>query len=283
MEVCQMSKLDGRKAKPHGTVFEMRRSLASRTGRDQLAKLPPPTEGGAKAGTRAEGIAACLAPAIATREGCRILVYGRTRWGKSSFARHLLDAARDKEVASTILISDPKYQDRPQYDGVLVQSPEGIGPALSMGAERLVLRPGVSVADGAAACRLLSESGEPCLLLIDETRRALAGQQRWIDAGGRDGPQAGPRNLEWILLEGGGLRASLVLLCQRPRQLPGDAVDSAQVHVCFGLGGRSLSYLVDAGTVPKEAADAIKRLPPGAFCLFADDEDWNGITYYSPM
>jgi hypothetical protein len=119
--------------------------------------------------------------------------------------------------------------------------------------------------------------------LVDETRRALAGQQRWIDAGGPDGPQAGPRNLEWILLEGGGVRASLVLLVQRPRQLPGDAVDSAQVSVCFGLGGRSLSYLVDAGTVPREASDTIKRLQPGAFCLFADDEEWDGRVYYSPM
>jgi len=271
-----------RKAQPHRTVPEVRRSLASGEGREKQPAIPA-EETSRKTGTRAEGIAACLAPAIAAREGCRILVYGRTRWGKSSFARHLVDAARVDGVASTVLISDPKYQDRPQYDGTQVHSRQGIGPALAGGAETLVLRSGVSVGDAASACRLLAESGEPCLLLVDETRRALAGQQRWIDAGGPDGPQAGPRNLEWILLEGGGVRASLVLLVQRPRQLPGDAVDSAQVHVCFGLGGRSLSYLVDAGTVPKEAADTIKRLPPGAFCLFSDDEEWNGITYYSPM
>lgn len=265
------------------TVPQMPRSLASRERCRKQSSVSAPTESSAKTGTRAEGIAVCLAPAIATREGCRILVYGRTRWGKSSFARHLVDAARDEGVASTVLLSDPKYQDHAQYDGTLVHSPQGIGPALASGASTLVLRPGVSVADGAAACRLLAESGEPCLLLVDETRRALSGQQRWIDAGGPDGPQAGPRNLEWILLEGGGLRASLVLLVQRPRQLPGDAVDSAQVHVCFGLGGRSLSYLVDAGTVPKDAAEVIKRLQPGAFCLFQDDEDWDGRVYYSPL
>lgn len=254
---------------------------------ERRGKLPPlPREEGggeAVAGTRAEGIALVLAPAKAAREGCRILIYGRTRWGKSCFARHLVDAARAEGIASTVLISDPKYPDRAQYEGTLVHSPQGIGPAFTQGAETLVLRPGVSVADGALACRLLAESGEPCLLLVDETRRALAGQQRWIDAGGPDGPQAGPKNLEWICLEGGGVRASLVLLVQRPRQLPGDAVDSAQIHVCFGLGGRSLSYLVDAGTVPREAAETIKRLQPGAFVVLSDDEEWDRKVYYSPM
>ena len=278
-----MPKVVSRPAKSHRALPAVRGSVAAGEGGGKLAALPSTQAIREKTGTRAEGIAACLAPAIATREGCRILVYGRTRWGKSSFARHLVDAARAEGVASTVLISDPKYQDRAQYEGELVHSAQGIGPALTSGAETLVLRPGVSVAEGAAACRLLAESGEPCLLLVDETRRALAGQQRWIDAGGPDGPQAGPKNLEWILLEGGGVRASLVLLVQRPRQLPGDAVDSAQVHVCFGLGGRSLAYLADAGTVPKEAAETIKRLQPGAFCLFADDEEWDGKTYYSPI
>ena len=278
-----MPKVVFRKTKSDGTVSPVRGSLATGEGGGKLAAIPPAQASREKTGTRAEGIAACLAPAIAAHEGSRILVYGRTRWGKSAFARHLVDAARAAGVAGTVLISDPKYPERPQYEGTLIVSRQGIGPALTCGAEVLVLRPGVSVADAAAACRLLAESGEPCLLLVDETRRALAGQQRWIDAGGPDGPQAGPKNLEWILLEGGGVRASLVLLVQRPRQLPGDAVDSAQVHVCFGLGGRSLAYLADAGTVPKEAAETIKRLQPGAFCLFADDEEWDGKTYYSPM
>jgi hypothetical protein len=283
VEVRKMPKVVFRPQIKNRALSDMQRQTPSGEGRGEQSTLQRETSGSGKTGTRAEGIAACLAPAIAAKEGARIVIYGRTRWGKSCFARHLLEAARTEGVASTILISDPKYPDRPQYEGTLVHSPQGIGPALTSGAETLVLRPGVSVAEAAAAGRLLAESGEPCLLLVDETRRALAGQQRWIDAGGPDGPQAGPKNLEWILLEGGGVRASLVLLVQRPRQLPGDAVDSAQVHVCFGLGGRSLAYLVDAGTVPKEAAETIKRLQPGAFCLFADDEEWDGKTYYSPM
>jgi len=81
-----------RKAQPHRTVPEVRRSLASGEGREKQPAIPA-EETSRKTGTRAEGIAACLAPAIAAREGCRILVYGRTRWGKSSFARHLVDAA----------------------------------------------------------------------------------------------------------------------------------------------------------------------------------------------
>jgi hypothetical protein len=269
-----------RSAKQNGSLSDVRRQAPSGTGREKLAELPTEEKGRR---TRAEGIALCLAPAKAAKEGARILIYGRTRWGKSCFARHLINAARSDGIASTVLISDPKYPDRAQYDGTMVHAPTGIGPALASGAETLVLRPGVSVADGAAACRWLAESGEPCLLLVDETRRALAGQQRWIDAGGPDGPQAGPRNLEWICLEGGGVRASLVLLVQRPRQLPGDAVDSAQIHVCFGLGGRSLAYLLDAGTVPKEASETIKRLPPGAFVVLSDDEEWDRRVYYSPL
>lgn len=233
--------------------------------------------------TRAAGIAICLRPAKETHEGARILVYGRTRWGKSRFAAYLAQAARAEGIAETVLISDVKYPDHAQYEGTEIRSRDSIGPALAQGRETLVLRSGVSPDDGAAACRLLAESGEPCLLLVDETRRALGGQQRWSDAAGPDGPQSGPKNFEWILLEGGGVRASLVLLVQRPRQLPGDAVDSAQMHVCFGLGGRSLTYLVDAGTVPPEAAGTIRRLQPGAFCLFADDEDWDRTVYYSPL
>lgn len=274
-----MSKLVSRTAEPDRTLLSVRSSLATTEGRGKLSRVSSETKGG----TRAEGIALCLASATATGEGARILIYGRTRWGKSILARHLVDAARDSQIASTVLISDPKYPDQAQYDGVEIHDRMEIGPALTQGKEILVLRSEISPADGAAACRLLAESGEPCLLLIDETRRALGGHQRWIDAGGPEGPQAGPKNFEWILLEGGGVRASLILLVQRPRQLPGDAVDSAQVHVCCGLGGRSLAYLLDAGTIPPEAADTVRKLQPGAFVVFADDEEWNGRVYYSPL
>lgn len=231
--------------------------------------------------SRDAGIRAILAPAIASGEGCRVLLYGRTRYGKSTFARHLVDAALDARVADTALIHDVKYPDKQQYEGQAVSSITEIGVALK-GSSIVVCRPPFPAEDAATAVRLLAEAGERSLLLIDETRRALSGQQRWIDVDGPDGVGRGPKNFEWLSLEGGGVGGSVILLVQRPRQLPGDATDSAQVHVCFGVGGKSLAYLVAAGTVPSEAADTVKRLAPGAFCIFADDEDWNQQIYYSP-
>jgi hypothetical protein len=183
-------------------------------------------------------------------------------------------------VAETALIHDVKYPDHAQFSGQEVTAVTQIGSAMQAGSV-VVLRPPVSAMEAAHVAKLLAEYREPTLLLVDETRRALGGSQIWCDGKNSDGSQ-GPKSFEWLCLEGGGLGASLVLLVQRPRQLPGDAVDSAQVHVVFGLGGRSLAYLVAAGTVPPEAAATVRALKPGAFCLFTDDEEWSGITYYSP-
>lgn len=278
-----MPRLVSREAATTAPLPGLRAEGTVGTGCDQFAGLQGPKASRApsgKTGSRADGIAAALAPAIASAEGCRILVYGRTRWGKSAFARHLVMAVLDSHVAETVLVHDVKYPDDAQFVGENVTAITQIGEAMQRGSV-VVLRPPVSAMEAAHAARLLSECREPILLLIDETRRALGGSQIWCDGKNPDGTQ-GPRSFEWLCLEGGGLGASLVLLVQRPRQLPGDAVDSAQVHVVFGLGGRSLAYLVAAGTVPPEAAATVRALKPGAFCLFTDDEEWNGITYYSP-
>jgi hypothetical protein len=238
-------------------------------------------------GTRDEGIAKILAPALATGEGARILIYGRTRWGKSTFACDAIAAAVEAGVADVALIHDPKYPDRSQYPGPrgdpwpAVSDPAQLGPAIKT-APIVVLRPPFSASDAAKVARALSEVGIRALLCMDETRRALGGQQVWADAKAEDG-SPGAKSFEWLSLEGGGVGASLVLLVQRPRQLPGDATDSAQVHVVFGLGGRSLSYLVDQGTVPRDAADTVRRLQPGAFVVLADDEEWDRTVYYSPL
>lgn len=278
-----LPRLVSRKAHTERSMSRLRTDSSEGTGCEELESVPTEKETRAalaRAETREAGIKAALAPAVAAGEGARVLVYGRTRWGKSAFARHLVKAALNSGVAGTVLIHDPKFPDHAQYEGIAVSELSFVGVAVQAGSV-VVCRPPMSAADAAHASRLLSESGERTLLLCDETRRALGGSQIWCDGKNADGTP-GPRSFEWICLEGGGLGASLVLLVQRPRQLPGDAVDSAQTHVVFGLGGRSLTYLVTAGTVPPEAKETIRRLPPGAFCVFGDDDDWDGRTYYSP-
>ena len=275
-----LSRLVSRKAAAATDVSEVRGEISQGKGRSKLAGIQGQEARSKATATRAEGIAAALAPALAAGEGCRLLVYGRTRWGKSAFARHLVAAALDAGVAKTVLIHDVKFPDHAQFSGEEVTAITQIGSAMQRG-RVVVLRPAVSAMEAAHVAKLLAEYREPTLLLVDETRRALGGSQIWCDGRNPDGTQ-GPRSFEWLCLEGGGVGASLVLLVQRPRQLPGDAVDSAQVHVVFGIGGRSLAYLVSAGTVPPEAAATVRALSPGAFCLFTDDEDWNRQVYYSP-
>jgi len=188
MEVRAMSRAFSRTTHTKPTVQAMRREGAEGKGRAELESLQgPQAQGRATTGTRAEGIAACLAPAIATREGCRVLVYGRTRWGKSSFARHLVRAALDSGVASTALIHDVKYPDRVQYLGATVTGITEIGQHLRSGADTLILRPPFPACEAAHAAVVLSESGEPTLLLVDETRRALGGSQIWCDGKNADG------------------------------------------------------------------------------------------------
>jgi hypothetical protein len=257
--------------------------MATATEQTKTAVVSKSQEG-ADSGSqsRAAGIAKILAPALGAREGARILIYGRTRWGKTAFAVDLLDAMVASDIASTILVHDPKYPDRQQYEGEPVRSDSELAGAL--GSSRIVVfRPPMPASSVAANARLLVEGGEPTAILIDETRRALGGFQKWGDADGEDGPNKGPKNFEWLLLEGGGLRASVVLLVQRPKQLPGDASDSAQCHVVFGLGGGSLRYLTKAGIVPDEARETVKQLTPGQFVVFSDDDEWDGIVYYSPL
>jgi hypothetical protein len=257
-----------------------------------MATTPEPTEAemvsrpseGFEGGTRtqAEGITKILAPAVATREGSRILIFGRTRWGKSTFAISLVQAMLDAGVASSALIHDVKYPDRQQYEGVPVHTPADL--TALQGSRVAVFRPPMPAAMVAAAGRTLTENGEPTVILMDETRRALASEKKWIDSDDEDGHvNKGPKNLEWHFLEAGGVRGSVVLLVQTPRTLPGHAVDSSQANVFFGLAGPSLNYSVSAGIVPPEAASTVERLPPGAFCIFTCDENWDREIYYSPL
>ena len=221
-----LPRLASGKSNAHPTVPGLRPESPTGTGRAKLPSVPGPQEGRASTATRAEGIAAALAPAIAAGEGCRVLIYGRTRWGKSTFARHLVRAAVENAVASTVLIHDVKYPDHAQYEGRELTGITQIGAALQAESV-LILRPPCPAREAAHAAVVLSESGERTMLLVDETRRALGGSQIWCDGKNEDGSQ-GPRSFEWLCLEGGGVGASLVLLVQRPRQLPGDASGDAR-------------------------------------------------------
>lgn len=232
--------------------------------------------------TRDEGIAKILESA-GRDEGSRVLIFGRTRYGKSTFAVDLVEEMLLAGIASTAIIHDPKYPDRQQYDGIPVTAITSLGPMLKSG-HRFVFRPPSTAAEAAAASRILTESGEPTVLLLDETRRALAAEKVWADSYDQDGrANKGPKNCEWHFLEAGGVRGSVVLLVQVPRSLPGHAIDSAQRYVIFGLAGPSLRYMVDAKIVPDDAVETVKRLPPGAFVVLSPDDDWDGCVYYSPL
>jgi hypothetical protein len=191
------------------------------------------------------------------------------------------------DIARTVVIHDVKYPDRQQYQGVAVYDKEQARQALLTSAI-IVCRPSASLfpfpaADAAALTReCIEKTGEPTALLIDETRRALGANQRFVDNTLPDG-KPGAKNFEWLCLEAGGLRGSLVMLVQIPRQLPIDILDSAEFKVVFGVGGGSLDYLIDKRIVAREAADTVKALQKGAYCIFSDDEDWDREIYYSPL
>ena len=246
--------------------------------REQATTAP----GSVARSSREAGIAKLLEPAATAHEGARLNIFGRTRMGKSAFARSLLDEMFVRGICQTAIIHDPKYPTHQQYPGRAVQDQAEMRAAL-MESSVVVCRdrfPASATAETARA--LVQDMGEPTVLLIDETRRVLGRNQAFIDDQAKGGP--GPKNFEWLLLEGGGLRASLVLLVQIPKRSPGEAMDSAQFSVVFGVGGRSLNYLVNtAEIVPIEARDVVKALQPGEFCIFSDDNDWDRTIYYSPL
>lgn len=253
--------------------------MATIPQREQAAATPQPTR------SREEGIAKILSIAQESREGTRVAIFGRTRYGKSSFAVHLLDAMVARDIARSVIIHDVKYPDRQQYNGTPAHDKEELRRAL-LTSSVVVCRPGLAgfpAGDAAEVTReVVTQVGEPAVLLIDESRRALGANQRFCDNSLPDG-KPGPKNFEWLCLEAGGLRGSLVMLVQIPRQLPIDILDSAEFKVVFGTGGGSLDYLIDKRIVSRDAADTVKALPKGAFCLFSDNEDWDREVYYSPL
>lgn len=254
-----------------------------------MAKAEKPTQAATAQGSiirrsREEGIAKILEPAAASGEGSRLMFFGRTRMGKTKLALSVLDAMAAKGIAQTFIIHDVKFPLIQQYPGTPVHTEQELETAV-MTSNVLVCRPPFAAAVAAQHARkLIEESGEATCLLIDETRRALGKNQAFVDDQAPGGKGPGPKNFEWLLLESGGLRGSLILLVQIPKRTPGEALDSSQYSVVLGTGGRSLRYLNNtAEIVPDEAVETVKGLQPGEFCVFNDDEEWDRTIYYSPL
>lgn len=217
-----------------------------------------------------------LEGAAERREGKRILLLGATRKGKTTFAKKLIRGMLAEQVCSVALIHDQKLPDRPQYDGALVTSADDARAAILERETDIVCRAGVTVEDAAAIVRELVEAGVPAALMLDEMMPALKVNADTLEPMPR--VWAGPTPV-WLLLQGGGLGASLVQLVQVPQTLPTSLVDNADAYVCFNLGGRSLQYIADLAIVPRDAIPVVTRLAPGEFCLFFPDREWDRSVY----
>ena len=215
-------------------------------------------------------MALILAGPIASREGTRVAILGATRTGKSTFAIDFVKAMQAAQVASTAIVHDVKYPHRQQYEGRAVYDGRALADALCSDdpPTTLVCRPGVEADAAAAAVRACAEAGEPAVLFLDESRRAIGKRQSW----------AGD-NVPWIYAEGGGLGGSIVSLIQIPQSFPTDAADQSEAIVAFRLGGRSRNYCADQAWIPKEAVETLRTLAVGEFCVFFQDADWDGVIY----
>jgi energy-coupling factor transporter ATP-binding protein EcfA2 len=258
----------------------MRSKAIFARARDTEPQIPPTAEGVASgtSATQAEAVAEIIGGVTpGGREGTRVLIVGASRKGKTTFAVSLVGALQAEGIARTILIHDCKYPDHAQYDGRAVTSLAELRRVyLDERPRVIVCRPGVSVEDAAAFVRdVTTLRGESCLLLVDEITPAL----RVNNDTGEPVSQVwcGPSPL-WICLQGGGLGASLVVLAQLPKTVPGSLLDNA-VFVFFGLGGRSLAYSIYLSLLPRDMATVVKALAPGQFVVLWPDRDWSGVVY----
>ena len=248
--------------------------------RDAESQISPAIEGPAPGSSATQGKAAEEIIGGVTpggREGLRVVIVGASRKGKTTLAVLLVRALQTEGIARTILIHDCKYPDRVQYEGRAVTSlPELRRVYLDERPSVIVCRPGVSVEDAAAFVKdVTTLRGESCLLLVDEITPALRVN---VDTGEPVSQVwCGPSPL-WICLQGGGLGASLVVLAQLPKTVPGSLLDNA-VFVFFGLGGRSLAYSIYLSLLPREMASVVKALAPGQFVILWPDRDWSGVVY----
>lgn len=210
----------------------------------------------------------------------RVLLVGASQKGKTTFGKKLCKALAARGSCGTLVIFDQKFPDLVQYDGQVVTSVEGLRKAILDGAPVVVCRAPLTAEEAATAVREAAECGERATLLVDEVVPVL----KVNAATGEPMNQVycGP-SLIWLCLQGGGLGASYIQLCQLPKMVPGSFVDNATVYVVFGTGGRSLSYSVDdLRLVPREASATVAGLRVGECCVFFPDRDWDRTVYLSP-
>jgi hypothetical protein len=208
----------------------------------------------------------------------RVVIVGASQKGKTTFARKLCSKLAADGV---LVIHDHKFPDHAQYSGVEVFDQQQLRDAVMDADGRVipgvvVCRPGVTAEDAATVVRDLAECGERATLLIDEPVPALKVNP---DTGEpMERVWMGP-NLTWLCLQGGGLGASIVLLCPLPRVLPASMIDSATAIVFFRTGGRSLTYSKDYRMLPPEAMPVVSKLAVGQCAMFWAEEDWDGRTF----
>jgi hypothetical protein len=204
----------------------------------------------------------------------RVLIVGASQRGKTTFAKKFCGVLTG---GGSLVVFDQKFPDLVQYQGRTVCAVEELREALLESVPSIVCRAPLGAEDAAAAVKDVAECGERVTLLIDEVSPALKVNSSTGEPVER--VWAGP-SLTWMCLQGGGLGASLVQLCQMPRMVPGSLVDNATAYVFFGTGGRSLSYSVDdLRVLPREAAAVVSGLAVGECCVFFPDRDWNRTVY----
>jgi hypothetical protein len=258
----------------------MQRHPPKTSKRHQLQKLPPapsPRVGSPTPDRRPQAAAIAKLIEGAKGEGKRILVFGGTRQGKTTFTRKVVFAMLEQGLASYILIHDWKYPQRAQYEGPQATTVDKARELIANGNRVIVCRPPMSVEDTALVVRDLVESEIPAVMMIDETIPALKVNEDNYEPINRS--WVGPTPI-WLLLQGGGLGATVVMLNNLPLQVPTSMTDSSSGFVVFNLGGRSLNSLIDLRVVPREAAEnVIPKLQPGECCVFLLDQAWDRVVY----
>jgi hypothetical protein len=269
----------------------MQRQAPSKKGGQEHAKLPqaqgrpapgapPQAQGAAAQGTHAQAIDLILEGVPRVARSVRVLLVGASQKGKTTFAKKLCAALAQRGTCGTLVIFDQKFPDLVQYAGQPVTTIAALRKAILEGVPAVVCRAPLTVEEAAAAVREAAECGERATLLLDEIAPGLkvnasTGEpmnQVWC----------GPSPI-WLCLQGGGLGASFIELCQLPKMVPGSFIDNATTYVFFGTGGRSLSYSVDdLKLVPRDAAATVAGLQVGQCCVFFPDRDWDRKTYASP-
>jgi hypothetical protein len=278
MEALEMRRLPTNRyrASSQRKVFHMRPKASGKAKRGEVPALSPAPAPATGAASQADAIDVILAGVPDVVRSVRVLIVGASQNGKTTFARKLCAEMAARGTCGALVVHDQKFPDHAQYEGEEVSDLGALQRAVVDGEPSIVCRRPLSAEDCARVVRDVAECGEAATLLLDEIRPAL----KVNTATGEPVEQAWQgQSLIWLCLEGGGLAASFIQLCQLPRMVPGSFLDNATVYVFFGTGGRSLTYSRGLCLLPPEAASVVASLGRGQCCLFFPDREWDGKTY----